>query len=48
MGVERVSELTSINGSLSALCTVVAALTEGTGRKHVPYRNSKLTTLLQV
>lgn len=48
MGSERVSELTSINGSLSALATVVSALTEGVARKHVPYRNSKLTSLLQV
>ncbi len=48
MGAERVGELTSINSSLSALATVVAALTEGHGRgRHVPYRDSKLTHLLQ-
>lgn len=46
MGAERISELTAINGSLSALASVVAALTEG--RPHVPYRDSKLTHLLQV
>lgn len=46
MGAERVSEMTAINGSLSALATVVAALSEG--RPHVPYRSSKLTHLLQV
>ena len=42
----RVNELTAINSSLSALATVVAALTEGS--KHIPYRDSKLTHLLQV
>ncbi len=40
----RVEELKTINGSLSALATVVAALTEK--RPHVPYRDSKLTHLL--
>ena len=34
-----------INKSLSALGDVVAALSQGS--QHVPYRNSKLTTLLQ-
>lgn len=48
MGEERIHELTSINSSLSALAGVVSALTEGVSRKHVPYRNSKLTSLLQV
>jgi Kinesin motor domain len=33
----RVSELTSINQSLSTLITVVASLTEE-GRQHIPYR----------
>lgn len=45
MGEERISELTAINGSLSALGSVVAALTER--RPHVPYRDSVLTHLLQ-
>lgn len=40
------NELRSINQSLSALGNVVSALTE-TGRTHVPYRDSKLTRLLQ-
>lgn len=48
MGADRVNEMTAINGSLSALATVVSALTEGKHRKHVPYRDSKLTHLLQV
>lgn len=39
-------ELRSINQSLSALGNVMSALTEK-GRMHVPYRNSKLTRLLQ-
>jgi len=46
MQAERISELTSINSSLSALGAVVAALSEG--KAHVPYRSSKLTHLLQV
>ncbi len=44
-GDERVNEMTAINGSLSALGSVVAALTERRG--HVPYRDSRLTHLLQ-
>ena len=46
MQAERISELTAINSSLSALGAVVAALSEG--KSHVPYRSSKLTHLLQV
>ncbi|KAA0156774.1 hypothetical protein FNF29_00885 [Cafeteria roenbergensis] len=45
-GSTRVREMTSINRSLSALGNVVAALTTP-GRTHVPYRDSKLTRLLQ-
>ncbi|KAJ7688187.1 P-loop containing nucleoside triphosphate hydrolase protein [Mycena rosella] len=45
-GGERLKETQSINRSLSALGDVVAALGSGAGA-HVPYRNSKLTYLLQ-
>lgn len=42
----RLKEAQNINRSLSALGDVIAAL--GSSSKHVPYRNSKLTFLLQV
>ncbi|OQS01301.1 kinesin-like protein [Achlya hypogyna] len=42
---QRLKEAQHINRSLSALGDVIAAL--GTHSKHVPYRNSKLTFLLQ-
>ena len=38
-------EAKKINASLSALCLVIAALSDG--KPHVPYRNSKLTRILQ-
>jgi hypothetical protein len=38
---ERLSEMTSINTSLSALASVIAALTDKR-RTHVPYRDSKV------
>jgi len=37
----------AINKSLAALSEVVAARAEGGHRRHVPYRNSTLTYLLQ-
>ena len=43
---ETLVEARSISASLSCLSQVVAALSEGKG--HVPYRDSKLTRLLQV
>ena len=41
----RIQEMTSINKSLSTLGNCVRALGEP-GRKHIPYRDSKLTRLL--
>lgn len=43
---DQLKEAQSINKSLSALGDVIAALGSGSGG-HVPYRNSKLTYLLQ-
>ncbi|XP_028663609.2 kinesin-like protein KIF17 [Erpetoichthys calabaricus] len=43
---ERLREATKINLSLSALGNVISALVDGHSR-HVPYRDSKLTRLLQ-
>jgi hypothetical protein len=43
---QHVKELTSINKSLSCLGNVISALTSTT-RIHVPYRDSKLTRILQ-
>ncbi|RHZ17115.1 hypothetical protein DYB37_003140 [Aphanomyces astaci] len=44
-GVE-IEEMKNINTSLSALGNCIAALTQS-GRKHIPYRDSSLTRLLQ-
>lgn len=44
---ERMKEATKINLSLSALGNVISALVDGKHNKHVPYRDSKLTRLLQ-
>jgi len=46
---QQLKEATSINRSLSALADVISALgdSDRAGRSHVPYRNSKLTYLLQ-
>ena len=43
---ERLKEATKINLSLSALGNVISALVDGKSI-HVPYRDSKLTRLLQ-
>ena len=42
---DRLKEAQHINKSLSALGDVMAAL--GAKKPHIPYRNSKLTTVLQ-
>ena len=43
---KHVKELTNINQSLSTLGNVIAALSSN--KNHVPYRDSKLTRILQV
>jgi len=43
---DRLKEATKINLSLSALGNVISALVDGKSR-HIPYRDSKLTRLLQ-
>ena len=44
---DRLKEATKINLSLSALGNVISALVDGKST-HIPYRDSKLTRLLQV
>jgi kinesin family protein 3/17 len=44
---DRLKEATKINLSLSALGNVISALVDGKSG-HIPYRDSKLTRLLQV
>jgi hypothetical protein len=44
---ERIKEFTSINKSLSALGNCISALMQKSTRGHIPYRDSKLTRLLQ-
>ena len=45
---DRLKEATKINLSLSALGNVISALVDGKPGGHIPYRDSKLTRLLQV
>mmetsp|Transcript_29960 Transcript_29960/g.52578 ORF Transcript_29960/g.52578 Transcript_29960/m.52578 type:complete len:556 (+) Transcript_29960:206-1873(+) len=44
---QRLEESKKINKSLSALGNVISALTERKHRSHVPYRDSKLTRILE-
>lgn len=44
---KQLEESKNINRSLSALGNVIYALTDLKGRKHIPYRDSKLTRLLE-
>jgi hypothetical protein len=44
---QRLEETKKINQSLSALGNVIAALTDVKGRQHIPYRDSKLTRILE-
>lgn len=44
---KRLEECKKINQSLSALGNVIAALTDPKSRTHIPYRDSKLTRLLE-
>ena len=44
---KRLDESKKINQSLSALGNVISALTDTKGRAHIPYRDSKLTRILE-
>lgn len=44
---DRFVEATKINLSLTALGKVISSLVEGKKGSHIPYRDSKLTRLLQ-
>jgi kinesin family protein 3/17 len=44
---QRFDEATQINKSLSALGGVISALTDMKPRQHIPYRDSKLTRMLE-
>lgn len=43
----RLEESKKINQSLSALGNVIAALTDSKGKSHIPYRDSKITRILE-
>ena len=44
---QRMNEAKKINQSLSALGNVIAALTDARPRPHIPYRDAKLTRILE-
>ena len=45
---KQMAEGININKGLLALGNVISALTDRKGRRHIPYRDSKLTRILQV
>ncbi len=45
---KQLAEGININKGLLALGNVISALTDRKGRRHIPYRDSKLTRILQV
>lgn len=45
---DQLTEGININKGLLALGNVISALTDRKGRRHIPYRDSKLTRILQV
>jgi len=44
---QRLEESKKINQSLAALGNVISALIDIKGRSHIPYRDSKLTRILE-
>ena len=47
MGPQHLLELKTINLSLSSLGKVISSLAQGSKHAHIPYRDSKITRLLQ-
>jgi len=47
MGSQHFAELKTINLSLSSLGKVIQSLAQGKRKDHIPYRDSKITRLLQ-
>jgi hypothetical protein len=47
MGPQHLLELKTINLSLSSLGKVISSLAQGKKKAHIPYRDSKITRLLQ-
>lgn len=47
MGAQHFAELKTINLSLSSLGKVISSLAQGKKKDHIPYRDSKITRLLQ-